>query len=223
MSMMGPQELSMVEDEVRIIQNNVRTWLLRKNYINLRDAAKTLQMAWREKRNEKYQQVHKSKKERKKSMSELDTINETSKLDSNNTTYHQQQQSLQSSQLHHQQEKYQHQLEQLQEQDHQNYHSITVNSNLTSYNQSQTQNPHDTLTNNNLHDQNNNNNSSQRISNDKAASTLQAITRGMLARKEFHLIKRQTMASLVIQKSLLQWWIQKGLSSSHESNFESNL
>jgi hypothetical protein len=31
-----------------VIQNNVRGWLLRKNYINLRSAAKKLQVAWRE-------------------------------------------------------------------------------------------------------------------------------------------------------------------------------
>lgn len=35
---------------MRKIQNNVRGWLLRKNYINLREAAKVLQMAWREKK-----------------------------------------------------------------------------------------------------------------------------------------------------------------------------
>ena len=50
MSMMGQQELDQVEDEVRKIQNNVRGWLLRKNYVNLRDAAKTLQVAWRGKK-----------------------------------------------------------------------------------------------------------------------------------------------------------------------------
>ena len=50
MSMMRQQELDQVEDEVRKIQNNVRGWLLRKNYVNLRDAAKTLQVAWRGKR-----------------------------------------------------------------------------------------------------------------------------------------------------------------------------
>eukprot|EP00596_Hydrurales_sp_CCMP1899_P007745 CAMPEP_0119053476 /NCGR_PEP_ID=MMETSP1177-20130426/74456_1 /TAXON_ID=2985 /ORGANISM="Ochromonas sp, Strain CCMP1899" /LENGTH=192 /DNA_ID=CAMNT_0007033443 /DNA_START=617 /DNA_END=1192 /DNA_ORIENTATION=- len=46
MSMMGQHELDQVDDEVRRIQNNVRGWLLRKNYVNLRDAAKTLQLAW---------------------------------------------------------------------------------------------------------------------------------------------------------------------------------
>jgi len=42
--------LEQVEDEVKKIQNNVRGWLLRKNYVNLREAAKTLQGAWRVKR-----------------------------------------------------------------------------------------------------------------------------------------------------------------------------
>jgi len=44
MSSMGPRELLIIENEVRLIQNNVRGWLLRKNYTNLRDAAKTLQV-----------------------------------------------------------------------------------------------------------------------------------------------------------------------------------
>jgi len=47
MSLMGHQELELVEEEVRKIQNNVRGWLLRKNYINLREAARSLQVAWR--------------------------------------------------------------------------------------------------------------------------------------------------------------------------------
>lgn len=50
MSLMGQQELIQVEEEVRKIQNNVRGWLLRKNYVNLREAARSLQVAWREKR-----------------------------------------------------------------------------------------------------------------------------------------------------------------------------
>ena len=50
MSLMGPQELARVEEEVKLIQNNVRAWLLRKNYTNLREAARVLQNAWRDKR-----------------------------------------------------------------------------------------------------------------------------------------------------------------------------
>jgi hypothetical protein len=48
MSMMGERELQQVESEVRIIQNNVRGWLLRKNFLNLRSAAKKIMSAWRE-------------------------------------------------------------------------------------------------------------------------------------------------------------------------------
>jgi len=47
MRVMGTYELAEVSDEAQRIQNNVRSWLLRKNYLNLREAAKTLQMAWR--------------------------------------------------------------------------------------------------------------------------------------------------------------------------------
>jgi hypothetical protein len=41
-----------------------------------------------------------------------------------------------------------------------------------------------------------------------AAATLQAATRGMLARRSlaFSSVRKQTMASLVIQKSLVKWW-----------------
>lgn len=44
MSMMGPSDLSDVEDEVKIIQQNVRAWILRCNYKSLRKAARTLQV-----------------------------------------------------------------------------------------------------------------------------------------------------------------------------------
>ena len=41
----------------------------------------------------------------------------------------------------------------------------------------------------------------------QAAATLQAATRAMLARrKSFSSVRKQTMASLVIQKSLVKWW-----------------
>ena len=36
--------------QARLIQVNFRSWLLRKNYIHLREAARTLQHHWREKR-----------------------------------------------------------------------------------------------------------------------------------------------------------------------------
>ena len=51
-----------------------------------------------------------------------------------------------------------------------------------------------------------------------AAATLQAATRGMLARRSFASVRRQTMASLVIQKGLLHWYTQKGNTSIANSN-----
>ena len=51
-----------------------------------------------------------------------------------------------------------------------------------------------------------------------AAATLQAATRGMLARRSFASVRRQTMASLVIQKGLLHWYTQKGNTSIAGSN-----
>ncbi|CAN0263314.1 unnamed protein product, partial [Discosporangium mesarthrocarpum] len=44
MSLMGPSDLSLLEDEVKIIQQNVRAWRLRCNYKSLRKAARTLQV-----------------------------------------------------------------------------------------------------------------------------------------------------------------------------------
>lgn len=44
MSMMGPSDLSDLEDEVKVIQQNVRAWILRCNYKSLRKAARTLQV-----------------------------------------------------------------------------------------------------------------------------------------------------------------------------------
>lgn len=44
MNMMGPSDLSDVEDEVKVIQQNVRAWILRCNYKSLRKAARTLQV-----------------------------------------------------------------------------------------------------------------------------------------------------------------------------------
>ncbi|CAM9659061.1 unnamed protein product, partial [Phaeothamnion confervicola] len=48
MSMMAPAELNALEEEATVIQQGVRTWLLRRNYRSLRSAARTLQGAWRE-------------------------------------------------------------------------------------------------------------------------------------------------------------------------------
>jgi hypothetical protein len=50
LKMMNPLDKKKLENEVKLIQNNVRGWLLRKNYINLREATKLLQVTWREKR-----------------------------------------------------------------------------------------------------------------------------------------------------------------------------
>lgn len=46
MSMMGPSDLSEVEDEVKVIQQDLRAWILRCNYKSLRKTARTLQVGW---------------------------------------------------------------------------------------------------------------------------------------------------------------------------------
>lgn len=43
MKLMGPEELLKLEDEAKVIQNNVRAWFLRRSYRNMRDATRKLQ------------------------------------------------------------------------------------------------------------------------------------------------------------------------------------
>lgn len=52
----------------------------------------------------------------------------------------------------------------------------------------------------------------------QAAETLQAATRRMLARKSFYSVRKQTMASLVIQKSLVKWWVHSKVGDSSVAN-----
>lgn len=161
MSMMGPQELEKVESEVKLIQSNVRTWILRKNYTNLRDAARVLQTAWRVKKKDGPQDCSTSTPRgvcsplnRKKRRTSDDTILGEVPLDdcaANN-----------------------------------NYNSSVSIGIAESFYRPCGPDRSDKLS--------------------SAAATLQAVTRGMLARKTFETAKRQGMASLVIQKSLVSWW-----------------
>mmetsp|Transcript_3319 Transcript_3319/g.5153 ORF Transcript_3319/g.5153 Transcript_3319/m.5153 type:complete len:594 (-) Transcript_3319:307-2088(-) len=52
-SMMGNEEKEKLEEQAKVIQQNMRAWVLRRNYKNMRNAAKTLQCAWRERHNAK--------------------------------------------------------------------------------------------------------------------------------------------------------------------------
>lgn len=79
MAMMGPVELEQVEEEVRKIQNNVRGWLLRKNYTNLREATRLLQSAWRERR--KASQMPSKRSGAGSEQMPLDSIDEKMEMD----------------------------------------------------------------------------------------------------------------------------------------------
>lgn len=46
MSLMGASELRELEDEARVITANVRSWIVRRKYIKVRDAARTLETRW---------------------------------------------------------------------------------------------------------------------------------------------------------------------------------
>jgi IQ calmodulin-binding motif len=224
MSMMGQQELDQVEDEVRKIQNNVRGWLLRKNYVNLRDAAKTLQVAWREKRSQNrisggggvgtgtgsgsHRQLIESANGHglqstamaKSSDSSLSISREStretvsmsisrspspsrSSLDDRSTC-------LSSSSYN------------------RAPHDSVV---LSAHSSTSTSAPPDSLA--STHRTLTAKNSFTGAADERemhAAATLQAATRAMLARKKsFTHAKRQALASLVIQKSFLHWWVSK--------------
>lgn len=129
MSMMGVNELNELEIEASRIQNNVRGWLLRKNYINLRDAAKLLQNSWRGKRH---------------LFGSYNKDNE-----------------------------------------------IIHNKDRKIYNQNSDES---CLNSNNLREK------------EVAAAKLQSFTRKILEKKKFSEIRKQAIASLVIQNSLTKWW-----------------
>lgn len=46
MSLMDASELRELEDEARVITANVRSWIVRRNYIKVREAARTLETRW---------------------------------------------------------------------------------------------------------------------------------------------------------------------------------
>lgn len=144
--------------QVRTIQNNVRGWILRKNYTNLREAARVLQVAWREKK--------------RNALTHSDHL--TSTPSSRGT-------------------------------DSPSALSIGVSSapnsaklSTSSGSPSNAAHSHPSSGAFGLVDPNR--------AQLQAAATLQAATRGMLARRSFSSVRKQTMASLVIQKSLVKWW-----------------
>jgi IQ calmodulin-binding motif len=221
MSMMGQQELDQVEDEVRKIQNNVRGWLLRKNYVNLRDAAKTLQVAWREKRSQNrlsgggggtgtgsHRQPIESENGQRLQSIPMAKIMDSSTSISRKSTRETVSMSISRSPS--------------PSRSPPDNRSTSLSSSsyiraphdsivLTGHSPTSTSTPPDSLM------------SSQRTLTAKnsftsaaderemhAAATLQAATRAMLARKKsFTHAKRQALASLVIQKSFLHWWVSK--------------
>jgi len=46
MSLMGASELRELEDEASVITANVRSWIVRRNYIKVREAARMLENRW---------------------------------------------------------------------------------------------------------------------------------------------------------------------------------
>ena len=176
----------------------MRGWILRKNYTNLREAAKVLQLAWRERK-------HKSGASQELSLNTLNSIAVTvaaeekknqlrsssnSGGDSISTM-----ESVGNAQAIRQKVR---RLSAERKQIHNN--TTTNNTSTTGRSMSTTVSAAP--------------NSTQLL----AAATLQAATRGMLARRSFASVRRQTMASLVIQKGLLHWYTQKGNTSIANSN-----
>lgn len=190
MSMMGPLELGAVEDEVKVIQSNVRTWLLRKNYTNLRDAAKTLQVAWRG-------------RERRSTRSRLDggvgSNSNTGPCNSSHTLSSAPSSTSclsQTSACH--------------------PHCSDEDEVLSTYSgmMSSSDTNASTVERGHLTESDSCRNASKCIGEGAATLRLQAATRGMLARRSFQRAKKQTMASLVI----FQWWVQTNKSSGNNSS-----
>ena len=50
MSLMEPSELGELEEEARVIQSNVKAWIMRRNYKRMREAVNTLEDRWLERR-----------------------------------------------------------------------------------------------------------------------------------------------------------------------------
>jgi hypothetical protein len=177
MSLMGPQELARVEEEVKLIQNNVRAWLLRKNYTNLREAARVLQNAWRDKRqSDRLATVRHSVAEGGR---ESSPSRERTKK--RRTSERSPERNLDDS----------------------SPRVVDVSNNVSSSGGSSFSDESARLSGQYPRFQ-----ASDPAKLSSAAATLQAMTRGMLARKSFENAKKQAMASLVIQKSLLSWWTQ---------------
>lgn len=147
----------------------MRGWLLRKNFINLRDAAMTLQCAWREKRKSHSTPAPKRSLESTKQR-------ETAYTEESNTSgLGQKRKGFESNIFH---------------------VPSTSPPSGSPYTIPDTHLDNSALSRLNSHD----------LTEVEAAATLQAATRGMLARKAFETMKKQAIASLVIQRSMGRWW-----------------
>lgn len=216
MSMMGQQELDQVEDEVKKIQNNVRGWMLRKNYVNLRDAAKILQVAWRGKK--KHDRSGRSKPS---CDSRSDCGNEGASTEPVKGSTH----ASQSQRVHispslptAQSTEYDRSTAMSMSSSRSPSPSLSVRrlsdaqGSTTSAVTSTSITPYSSRPNSERFYLSylNGDPDSLRLREEHAAATLQAATRAMIARKKsFIQAKRQAMASLVIQKSFLHWWVTK--------------
>lgn len=189
--------------QARLIQNNVRGWLLRRNFVNLRNATMTLQSAWRE-RGKRPHQRRRGTVSGKRSLSS-DTNDDSGSTDAVSSVV------------------------------------ITSRDMLLAAGAQDTiggagsggldvKSPVDVFD-ADAEAELRVKNARRRLSEpdsataavplqqpqpevDSAVATLQALTRGMLARKSFRNIRRQAMASLVIQRSLVEWW--KAQKTSHD-------
>ena len=202
---------------MKLIQSNVRGWLLRKNYINLRHSARTLQQAWRERK--------KSYNPKSHSNEQIVSLNggQTSNISTaNNNFISNQSPGGQNMAL---------LTETRNNNNNNNSNNEEEEFNLDEY--SFTSFGSGNKSNNNRHlsitdpllvtavDENSHTHHASMFETTNFLSStlhvkagagivsLQAATRGMIARKAFSNIRKQAMASVVIQKSLVQHWQQQ--------------
>lgn len=190
MSLMGHQEIIQVEEEVRKIQNNVRGWLLRKNYVNLREAARSLQFAWRERRSrggQQHQLPYQQRAAQDRTLPDV-TGSVTSSMSMVADSAHPGATSASST----------------------SSKQECLSPDFLAIHDKMRPSPFEQSSRVGIEEQ------------EKAAATLQAATRRMIARRSFVNLRQQTMASLTIQRNLVRWWTTGRIGGQGDHHHNSN-
>jgi len=208
----------------------VRGWFVRKNYINLREAARIIQVAFREKKRALQLKglsikgnIDDDNDDENKTILNIDCYaNTTTSTASSNitSTLNQQHPLLDEVELTYSHDDYDNNYNNKKKKGilhlkNDKFYNYDINNNNYNNNNKIHHNTNSIDINDNYNIINMNLGDEKKL---QAAATLQAITRGMIARKAFNSIRKHTTASIVIQKTLVKWWIQKNNLNSHNVN-----